>query len=373
MNRFCTRCGSPLDAAGRCPACDPPASVAGFAPGGATAFAPASDFSESSGGAPAAVFPPPAAPPAAAGGLRMSRSLKNGAPPASPAAYPGAAPLYPTATRSGSVSAAPQTGCPGAVPAYPTAARPEARPAAAAAPGKAERLRNAAPGGAPVKKPAPALKAALLGGGLLLTAVLVVTLLQLFGAIRLPFLGGGSDDAALRDDGPRVIPEDTLERPDPVEYLTQTGRIVKSTDAAAATLLTEEEACRSFRERGFTAAPVVAVYAEDGTCQEAAPVDEHGTARHPYYQAYYQTPNGDLWSVAVINGVFVAEPITYNDTGSWTVPHLVSENARIQEYDGASNTFFEIDPDPAKLVVKVVSDVDALTLDNLDEWEVDQP
>ena len=219
----------------------------------------------------------------------------------------------------------------------------------------------------------------LIGLAVLIGTFLILSALQYFGVLKIPFLGkllggiGLTKDSGKRASGPRIVPEETLERPDPESYMTEHGSVLNRADAkSSAAAMTEADACRAFAERGFSEYPVVAFYDMNGRYIGEREASISGTDRHPYYQTYFASDDGILWSVMVVNGVFMAEPFSYNAQGYWRTPHMLSERATIQNYDGSSNTYYEISPDSNELFLKTVTRIDAKTLSALDYWEVDE-
>ena len=227
------------------------------------------------------------------------------------------------------------------------------------------------------KKGKLAVKLVLIGLAVLLVAFLALCALQYFGVVNLPFLGKLLGGVGLtrgpEADGPRIIPEETLERPDPEAYLTEQGSILERTDAKnAGTIRTEAEISRIFAERGFTGYPIVACYDMDGRYIGEQEISETGTGKHPFYQTYYVSEDGALWSVTEINGVFQAEPMTYNADTGWGQACLISESITIMNYDGESNRFYTVVPDSNQIFLKTIGHIDARALDELDRWEVSQ-
>ena len=208
---------------------------------------------------------------------------------------------------------------------------------------------------------------------LVVLALAAVAVLQLTGVIHLPFLAwlsGGVREAA--EDGPKVIPSESIDPPAATEYLQAAGTIADKIPAQSSpSVRTEAQAIQDLADRGFDQYPVTTSYAMDGGLGEEAAASEASDASHPLYQTFYASGDNALWSIQQVNGQVTANPVTYNAEAGWDVAHIVSERETVYTYDGAANQFYEIVPAPAELIVKVVDRIDAGTLDALDAWEVD--
>lgn len=219
---------------------------------------------------------------------------------------------------------------------------------------------TAAPSPAPKKKkkPKPLLIVIAAVGGVLL----LLSALLLLGVFRLP---GG-------DSGAADIPRETWTRPAAEDYLSRYGSVTDQESAGDAAVRSEAEALRDFAARGFTEAEIRTCYDLDGNYFEDRVIDGDSREKHPYYEAYFRTEEGVIWTVTLMGDAFYATPVSYNAV-ELDVPRVLSETAVFRSYDGQANAFFTIETDPDVLVVKRVDRIDAQTLEEMRAWEVREP
>ena len=124
------------------------------------------------------------------------------------------------------------------------------------------------------------------------------------------------------------------------------------------------QAVENIQGRGFAQYPVTFDYASDGTYvseQEVTDTNE----QHPIYQTFYFSANEELWTIIVVNGSIIANPVSYNMQSERDVQLIVSESEVITGYDSSKNIFYETIPNESELIVHVVERIDAETLDSL--------
>ena len=153
--------------------------------------------------------------------------------------------------------------------------------------------------------------------------------------------------------------------PDADEYFRNNATIIAELDINDSNeVRTEAEAYNNFADRGFTENPITTEYAMDGKYYRAAEISR-SSSKHPIYQTHYISANGDIWMIFEINGVLMANPLSYNDQSESEVLVVISESATVTSYDSTTNKFYETIPNESELIVKTVSGIDAETLDNL--------
>ena len=133
----------------------------------------------------------------------------------------------------------------------------------------------------------------------------------------------------------------------------------------AETVTSEKETYDLLRERGFTQVSITSEYEMDGTYYEAKAISSTSGKKHPIYQAIYVSSSNEIWSLFVINGAVLANPVSYNMQSKLGVQTIISERDTIMSYDSTSNQFFETVPKSTALNVKKVEKIDAQTLDAL--------
>lgn len=169
------------------------------------------------------------------------------------------------------------------------------------------------------------------------------------------------------------VPEEyTVEAPDADSYYEQNSKIVTVIDAQDSDeVLTEAETCTTLTDRGFTQFPVTSSYSMGGEYYNAEDVETAGTDKHPIYETYYVASNGDIWTIFMINGVTMANPVSYNLQSDLGVQVMISEFETIMSYDSTTNKFYETIPDKSALLVVTVEKIDAALLETLTVEEID--
>lgn len=137
-------------------------------------------------------------------------------------------------------------------------------------------------------------------------------------------------------------------------------------------VLTEAETCIELTGRGFEKYPITTEYSMDGVYSDSTNISDNSSNKHPMYQTYYVSSNGDLWTVFVINGSIMANPVSFNLQSSRSTQVIVSETETVMSYDSAANRFYETIPHKSALVLITVDKIDAETLDKLTSREIEQ-
>ena len=154
--------------------------------------------------------------------------------------------------------------------------------------------------------------------------------------------------------------------PDADAYFQNNATIIAELDINDSNQVrTEAETYNNFADRGFTKNPITTEYAMDGKYYKPTDISSYSSSKHPVYQTQYITANGDVWIIIEINGVIMANPLSYNAESNLDVMVVLSESATVTSYDSTTNKFYETIPNKTELIVKTVSRIDAETLDNL--------
>lgn len=155
---------------------------------------------------------------------------------------------------------------------------------------------------------------------------------------------------------------------DPVdveEYYKEKSEIVASYDVKTSeNIQSEKQAVESISERGFEQYPVTYEYSIDGRYLKEQE-SKSSKDQHPIYQTYYTSANDEFWTIIVVNGSIIANPVSYNMQSERGVQFIVSESEVITGYDSANNVFYETIPNESELIVYVVDRINAETLDAL--------
>lgn len=157
-----------------------------------------------------------------------------------------------------------------------------------------------------------------------------------------------------------------VDAPDADEYFENNSTVVSVVDAATSVdVLTEKQVSSSLTGLGFTDYPITSDYTMDGTYYRAAEISQCSGDKHPVYETYYVTKDDHVWTIFVINGKVMANPVSYNLQSGLGVQVIISETESVISYDGTTNQFYETVPNASELVVKVVDKIDAQTLETL--------
>ena len=136
---------------------------------------------------------------------------------------------------------------------------------------------------------------------------------------------------------------------------------------------TEAEVYEIFQNRGFvTDYPIETMYSINGDRFESTPISDSSSTMHPYYQTNYVDSNGNGWIIYEINGVIMANPLSYNAQSGANVMLIISENETVTSYDNGKNKFYETIPNKSELDVRTIDKIDSEALDRLTFEEIDR-
>lgn len=160
---------------------------------------------------------------------------------------------------------------------------------------------------------------------------------------------------------------------DAEKYFSENTKL-ESADSAKSSqkVSTESEAYNRFGERGFDQSPITYEYTMEGEYSDAQEISLYSSDRHPVYQTFYTAANGNVWMIMEVNGDFFASPISYNFNSKAQKQVIISETNTVTSYDSATNKFYVNIPDKAKTAVKTVERIDAKTIENLTDEEIDR-
>jgi len=183
-----------------------------------------------------------------------------------------------------------------------------------------------------------------------------------------------NDNGSIGKDNPPTdsMPSDyEVSTIDADEYFNENSEVISEMDASSAGR-TEAEAYQNLTERGFITMPITSEYTMDGVYSEAVEVSGTGTDKHPIYSTLYVTEDGFIWNVYEVNGAVIANPVSYNMEYEPDVQVMFSETETITSYDGTLNKFYVTKPKETALKVIVVEKIDAETLNTLTAREIDE-
>lgn len=160
--------------------------------------------------------------------------------------------------------------------------------------------------------------------------------------------------------------------PEEENYYRENGEVVRIIDAnASEDVPTEEEVMTLLSERGFADFPVTFDYGMDGAYVGQEEIAGDAATKHPMYQTNFITENQELWTIFVINGSVVANPVSYNLESSREAQLLISESQEITSYNSHTNKYYVTIPKESAVIVRTVDKIDVETLNQLTCEEID--
>lgn len=157
--------------------------------------------------------------------------------------------------------------------------------------------------------------------------------------------------------------------PNADEYFSENTTVSSQFAAADAKgIHTEKDAYKNLSDRGFTQYAIMAEYDMNGTYTEAYEISKYSSTPHPMYQTYYTTKTGDLWMILEINGVVMANPLSFNQYAD--MPLVISETGNITSYDSTLNKFYVNVPHEDVMLVKKIEKINTETLEKLTAEEI---
>ena len=166
--------------------------------------------------------------------------------------------------------------------------------------------------------------------------------------------------------------EEVVEYIDAEKYFEESGEIKETLNAKdSKDVKTEKAISEEFAARGFGELEITYDYSMDGDLLEEAAADATSTEKHPIYQALYVTDSEMVWTLTVVNGAIIANPLSYNAASEGNVSVLLSESETLTSYDVVTNQFFVTVPNTDTVLVKTVDTIDAATLESLTKEGID--
>lgn len=128
---------------------------------------------------------------------------------------------------------------------------------------------------------------------------------------------------------------------------------------------TEEEVMTLLSARGFADFPITFDYGMDGAYVGEEEIAGDAATKHPMYQTFFISENQELWTIFVINGSVIANPVSYNLESTRAAQLLISESQEITSYDSNANKYYITIPKESAVIVRTVDKIDAETLNQL--------
>lgn len=170
------------------------------------------------------------------------------------------------------------------------------------------------------------------------------------------------------------IPDEyEVDWPDAESYYENNSKVLSEVEANDSdNVLTEAEVYSMLASRGFEYFHITSNYTMDGEYYEAEEISNDSSMKHPVYETNYINENGDVWTVFVIDGVLLANPVSYSLQSESDVQVIFSESNTVVSYDSVTNKFFESIPDLTIMKVVTVERIDAQLFETLNAEETDK-
>lgn len=144
---------------------------------------------------------------------------------------------------------------------------------------------------------------------------------------------------------------------------------VKSSDAS----MTEADAVRLFKSRGFTEFPITYDFDTDGKYTGENEASESSSDKHPIYQTRFLPAEDDVvWSVMLVGDSLMAEPISYSYENSDKPEIFFSEKDHMISFDDESNRYFFTVPKAEVINLQIVSEINAELLNKYTVKELEK-
>ena len=157
------------------------------------------------------------------------------------------------------------------------------------------------------------------------------------------------------------------------EYYFENSEVIEVIDAKESdNVLNETEVIAILEDRGFIDYPITYEFSIDGEYKDETVVSEGSTDKHPMYLTYYVSESSEVWTIFVINGAIIANPASFNLDTKLEAQLLISESKELTSYDDEANRFYVTVPKESEVIVKVVDEINAETLDKLTIEEIDK-
>ncbi len=155
-------------------------------------------------------------------------------------------------------------------------------------------------------------------------------------------------------------------------YYRENAEVIKTVNASKSKdAPSEAQVMEILKERGFSTDKITYEFVMGGEYLGEKSIKGDPNKKRPMYQTDYYSASGELWTIFVINGDVIANPVSYNIGSSLPVQLLVAEKNEITSYDHATNKYYVTIPESSAVIVKKVKRIDAATLDKLTSEGID--
>lgn len=152
-------------------------------------------------------------------------------------------------------------------------------------------------------------------------------------------------------------------------YYWTTSKVISVIDAnESKNVLNETEAIRFLEGRGFIDYPITYDFSMSGEYLDTIETEDGSVEKHPMYETYYMSNNGEVWRIYVIDGSIFACPLSFIFEAGIEV--LYSETNKLTSYGCDGNKFYVTIPYKSEVIVKQVDRIDTDLLNNIECEEI---
>lgn len=155
------------------------------------------------------------------------------------------------------------------------------------------------------------------------------------------------------------------------EFFWNYSRVYKVIDVhESKDVKTEKEAVAFFSERGFTQFPIQFDFSMDGEYMGDTEASDSSSATHPRYFTFFQSDNGDIYKLFLINDMIIAYPVSFMLEGDHSVDVLISESNKVTSYNSEVNRFYLNTPFSSSAIIKQIARIDDVSINALSREEL---
>lgn len=170
---------------------------------------------------------------------------------------------------------------------------------------------------------------------------------------------------------PAITPKETENLTDEDLYYQSISTVISSTKADESTdVQTEAEAAEAFKQLGFDQYPITYDYFMGGEYTGKMEITNDPNIKRPMYTTSFVSDSRHLYTIYMVNGVVAAFPVSFNMESDLDAELLISESDKLTIYSSDTDKFFVAIPNKSTAIVKVISKIDADSLNSLTFEEI---
>lgn len=133
---------------------------------------------------------------------------------------------------------------------------------------------------------------------------------------------------------------------------------------------TEAEVAELLQSLGFDQYPIIYDYYMGGEFADSQETTNDPYSKRPKYKTYFRSDSGNIYTISVFNGLFMAYPVSFNMESDLKAELVISESKELTIYSSKSDQYYVIIPFESNTLVKVIDKIDAESLNNLTNEEI---